>query len=301
MTELIDLPESPAITEVAPEPVAAGSPRRRRRRTPVGVLVAMAWLGLVVIAALVADLLPLTDPGVDAGVGARVRPFQTAAEPLGTDSFGRSMLSRLVFGARVSLVAGVGAVTVALIMGLLFGVTAGYFRGKWEGAVGLLVDTLLAIPSVVLLLALASTLQPSLTTIVIGLALVSFPYFTRVSRAATLQYGEAEFVLASRGLGARAQTTLTREILPNVLVSVGAYAGVICAVLILAESTLSFLGLGVPQPTPSWGNMIADGRSFLQQEPYLIFEPIIVLSMTILALNTTGEWLRRRSDVAARL
>jgi peptide/nickel transport system permease protein len=305
MTEMIVTPDAREVADVALDSPTLLTPvdqtKRRRKRPPTGVCMALGWLGLVVVLAICANLLPLTDPNVDSGHGVRVRPFTTWAEPFGTDSFGRSVMSRLVFGARVSLVAGVAAVLIALVLGLLFGITAGYFRGKWDAIVGLLIDSLLSIPAVILLLALASTLQPSLTTIIVGLALISFPQFTRLARATTLQFTLAEFVVASRGLGARPWTVLTREILPNVLVTVSAYAGVICAVLILAESTLSFLGLGVPQPNPSWGNIIADGRNLLQQEPLLVFVPVGVLSLTILSMNITGDWLRRRSDSVSHL
>jgi peptide/nickel transport system permease protein len=293
LLEEIDLPST------AGSPTAEGSIRLRRR--PFSVILAALWLTIVVVAAVTANILPLTDPSVDAKVGVRVRPFHVLSQPLGTDALGRSILSRVIFGARVSLVAGVAAVLLALVAGLLVGVSAGYIRGKYDAFVGLILDSMLAIPALVLLMALAAVLRPSLKTVIIGLALVCYPQFARLARANTLQHRRAEFVLAARGLGARPITVLFRDILPLVLISVSAYAGVICAVLILAESSLSFLGLGVPPPHPSWGNMIAEGRNNLQHDPHLVFVPVVVLFLTIFSMNHVGDWLRSRADVDSRL
>jgi peptide/nickel transport system permease protein len=295
--------EDGAAAEVAaPEPYSDRPARvRSRRRVPIPVAVALGWLSVVILASIFANVLPISNPDLNVGAGIRTPPLHVASQFLGTDSFGRSILSRLIYGARVSLVAGFGASLVAMTLGLLVGVAAGYFRGSIDTAIGILVDSLLAIPGLILLIALAATLQPGLSTVVIGLAVISFPAFARLARGNTLLYCSAEFVLAARGLGATARTVIWREILPLVLRAVAAYAGVVCALLILAESALSFLGLGVPPPQPSWGNMISDGQDYLQSAPFLVFIPIIALFLTVLALNAVGDWLHHRSGTASKL
>jgi peptide/nickel transport system permease protein len=285
---------------LAPSLVDPGE-RRRRRRIPITVMLAIVWLAIVILSAIFANVLPIANPNVGVGVGIRTVPLHIASQPFGTDSFGRSILSRVIYGGRVSLAAGFGAVLIAMILGLIVGISAGYFRGKIDTVVGIVLDSLLSIPALILLIALAATLQPGIPAVVIGLALISFPAFARLARGNTLAYRSAEFVLAARGLGATAHRIIFREIFPLVLVSVTAYAGVISALLILAESSLSFLGLGVQPPNPSWGNMISDGLSNLQNSPFLVFIPMAVLFFTILSLNTLGDWLRDRSGVDSKL
>ncbi|MER7005473.1 ABC transporter permease [Dactylosporangium sp. NPDC000555] len=275
---------------------APASARKPRRRPWLGPATAIAWLTIVILAALTADLLPISEPDVDVGYGVQTPPFGVAAQVLGTDAQGRSILSRLIYGARVSLGAAATALVIAIVLGLIIGVTAGYVRGKLDTAIGLLVDVMLAFPALILLLALAAVLGSGISTIIIGLSIAAFPSFARLARSRTLQYAETEYVHAARGLGARRSTILLREVLPAVAPPVLAYAGVIAAVLVLAEAALSFLGLGVVTPTPSWGNMIADGRNYLQTRPHLVFIPATVLFLTILSCNTLGEWLRERSD-----
>ncbi|EIV92626.1 ABC transporter permease [Frankia sp. QA3] len=275
---------------------SGGPPARSDRHVPVGLVVAVVWLVAVTLAALVAPLLPLTDPDVDAGAGLRVPPFELWSHPLGTDAFGRDLLSRVVYGARVSLAAAGASVGIALVIGLALGILAGYFRGTIDHLLGLFFDTVLAFPGLILLLALGAVLRPGLRTIVLGLSIIAFPPFARLARAGTLRVAEAEFVLAARGLGARNRTLLSREILPAVAPPVLAYAAAIMAVLVIVEASLSFLGLGVPVPRPSWGNMIAEGRGYLQASPHLVFVPAGALVLTILALSTIGEWLRSRAD-----
>lgn len=272
-----------------------------RRRRPFGLLLAGSWLGLVLLTAVFAGLLPLADPSVDAGIGSRVAPFTTWPEFLGTDGLGRSQLSRVVYGARVSLAAGAASVGVAFVLGLAVGVSAGYFRGKWDTVVGVLIDTLLSFPALVFLMALAATMQPGVGTLVVGLSLVAFPAFARLARANTLQFARSEFVLATRGLGAKTRTILTKEIVPNVVPSLLAYAGVVGAALILAEASLSFLGLGVRPPTPSWGGMIAEGVRELRTQPHMVLVPSAALFLTIFSLNVVGEHFRSRTADPSRL
>jgi peptide/nickel transport system permease protein len=296
VTEVMTALDVEAAEEHAEEAVPSSG---RHRRLPIGTTIAVVWLGLVVFGAIFANVLPLHDPSVDVGAGTKTRPFTDWSVPLGTDSFGRDELSRVVFGSRLSLAAGLGSVAIAMVFALAVGTVAGYRRGRVDWFVGVVIDSMLCIPALVLLIAVAATLQPSFGTVIIGLALIAFPNFTRLARANTLKYATSEFVVASRGLGAKPRTVLLREIIPNVFRSVSVFAGVICAVLILAEAGLSFLGLGVPPPTASWGNMTSEGRQYLQTDPHLVFVPVVVLFLTIFAMNTVGDWLRRRSASAS--
>jgi peptide/nickel transport system permease protein len=276
---------------------------RLAKKKPLRLYIAIGWLAMIVVSAVTADLLPLSPRDADACIPScvRVPPFSTWNEVLGTDSLGRSVLTRLIYGARVSLVAGLASVTIALAIGLLVGMTMGYFRGHFDMIAGVLLDSLLSFPGIIVLIALAATLQPSLETVIIGLSIISFPQFARLARGATFQYASSEFVMASRGLGAKRRTILFREILPSVLASLLAYAGTILALLMLAEASLSFLGLSVVAPTPSWGNMIASGKNFLQRYPALVFVPSTVLFFTIYSLNVVGDWIRGRRDLAAKI
>jgi peptide/nickel transport system permease protein len=280
-------------SEVGQPPV--GRRRRRSNRPPIVVCIAIGWLALIVFGALFADILPLKDPEVDVGIGTKVRPFTDWSEPFGTDTFGRSEFTRIVFGSRLSLAAGLGSVLAAMLIGVIIGAIAGYRRGKIDWFIGVIIDALLSIPSLVMLLAITAVMTPSLRTVILGLTLIAWPGFARIARANTLRYANAEFVVAARGLGAKKTTILIREVLPSVFRSVSAFAAVIAAVLILAEASLSFLGLGVPPPTASWGNMISDGRQYLTSDPHLVFVPATALFLTILSMNTVGDWIRRRA------
>ncbi|MEI7546639.1 MAG: ABC transporter permease [Actinomycetota bacterium] len=267
------------------------------------MIAAVAWLAVVVLGALAADLMPLSPRDADACQPSclNVPPGHRISEILGTDNYGRSILTRVVYGARVSVTAGLASVAIALTLGMLVGVSAGYFRRRFDTVVGVGLDALLSFPPLILLLALAATMGPGLRTVVIGLSLISFPSFARLARATTLRYRSSEFVLASRGLGARARTVLVREIVPVVIGPMLAYAGTVTGVLILTEASLSFLGLGVPPPQPSWGNMIFDGKSELSTHPHVVFVPAAVLFLTIFALHVVGEHFRGRNAKAGKL
>jgi peptide/nickel transport system permease protein len=275
--------------------------RRPRRRRPILVIVCVSWLILVIVLAMIADLLPLTDPIIDADHGVRTPPFTRWDDPFGTDGLGRSVLSRLIFGARISLFAGFAGASIALAIGLVLGLLSGYLRGPVETGIGILVDSILAIPGLVLLLAIGAVLGARIETVIIGLSIIGSAWFARLARSSTLRIASAEYIAAARGLGSRTSTILLREILPGVAYSVAPYAGVIIGNLILAEAALSFLGLGVAAPTPSWGNMISDGALFLRQAPALALVPGAVLFFTIFSVNTFGDWLRQRSDASSKL
>ncbi|WP_236794445.1 ABC transporter permease [Amycolatopsis sp. GM8] len=273
------------------------SPVRRRRN--VLVWLSTAWILLVIVVTVFAGVLPFADYGVPVGLP-RADPSGDFHQLLGLDGQGRSVLSRLVYGARVSLLVGVIAGTVATVIGMVLGLIAGYFRGIADTIIMYVTDALLAFPPLVLLLAISSILRPSFYTLLIGLTTLVIPTFARLARANTLNWASREFVLAARNMGWGPFRIAFREVLPNVIPSVLAYFPTVVAALIVAEGSLSFLGLGVPSPTPSWGSMIADGKDYLRTDPFLVFVPAAAIFLTVFALNQCGDYARHRFDRATR-
>jgi len=267
-----------------------------RRKRSVLVTLSYLWLGLLILAAVLAPVLPI--PPFDIATGPpRATPHPGSLDLLlGTDQLGRSLLSRAVNGARVSLVVGAVAGLVGAVVGGALGMVAGYLGGRVDGLIRLLADAMLAFPPLILLLALGSVLTPSVPTILVGLSLLVVPTFIRLARANTLAWASREFVTAARNMGASSRRILLREILPNLLPALGAYLPVVMAALIVAEGSLSFLGMGIPPPTPSWGGMIADGKDAIGDYPHMVFVPAAFIFCTVFALNQAGDHLRRRFD-----
>jgi len=273
---------------------AAVSPGRRRRRPGGLFIAAIGWIALIGLAAALAGLLPILSPTDMDMLGRRAPP--SAQHLLGTDQLGRDMLSRLIYGARFSLTVGLLAPAIAIVIGGGLGMLAGYFRGRFETLVVGGVDVLLAFPPLVLALAVTAYLGQSITNLTLVLGVLGIPAFTRVARAVTLSLTEREFVVAARALGATHTRILLRELLPNVLLPLMAFFLLGVAVTIVVESALSFLGLGVPPPAPSWGSMIGEGRESLDLAPWLAFLPALVMFATVLAFNVVGDTLRALTD-----
>lgn len=270
-------------------------PRVRKRRSFLAVL-AFAWLAVVIGAAVLADVLPLAPFDVAVGAPRQAPQLGSLDLLLGTDQLGRSLLARCVYGAQVSLVVGAVAGLVGAVIGIALGMVAGYLGGRTDGIIRLLADAMLAFPPLILLLALASVLTPSVTTILIGLTMLVIPTFIRLARANTLSWASREFVTAARNMGAGNGRILFREVLPNLLPSQGAYLPVVMAALIVAEGSLSFLGMGIPPPTPSWGGMISDAKDSIAEYPHMVFVPAVVIFLTVFSLNQAGDHLRHRFD-----
>src|SRR6266536_3844086 len=271
----------------------AVAPRRRRRLSHV-FWAAAAWICVVVIAAALADFLPIPSPNEMDMLARRMPP--DAQHWLGTDGLGRDMLARLVFGARTSLTVGFLSPLIGLGFGAGLGMLAGYFRGKFEALAMGGMDVLLAFPPLVLILAITAYLGQSVLNLAMTIGFLSIPPFARVARAATLTLAEREFVTAARALGATHARILLRELLPNVLLPLLAFFLLAVAVTIVVEGALSFLGLGVPPPRPSWGSMIGEGRESLDIAPWLAFLPAGVLFATVLSFNLVGDALRAITD-----
>ena len=269
-------------------------PARRGRRLGLLFWAAIGWVVFVFAATIFADMLPLPSP-TDMDMLARRAPF-SAEHWLGTDGLGREELSRLVYGARVSLVVGLCAPVIGLVLGGGFGLLAGYFRGRFETLVVGSMDVLLAFPPLIFALAVTAFLGQSITNLTCILGVLSIPAFMRVARAATLTLARREFVIAAQALGATHARILIRELLPNVALPLLAYFLLVVAVIILVEGSLSFLGLGVAPPISSWGNMIGEGRESLDVAPRLAFIPAIAMFLTVLSFNLVGDTLRAITD-----
>ena len=267
------------------------SPARPRRRRVNGLLVAaLAWIALIALAAILADVLPIMSPTDMDMLGKREPP--SAEHLLGTDQLGRDMLSRLIYGARISLTVGLLAPVVGLVVGGALGMMAGYLGGRFEALTVGAVDVLLAFPPLVFALAVTAYLGQSVFNLTLVIGVLSIPAFTRVARATTLSLTQREFVVAARTLGATHTRILLRELLPNVALPLLAFFLLVVAVTIVVEGALSFLGLGVPPPAPSWGSMIGEGRESLDIAPWLAFLPAGFMFVTVLAFNVVGDTLR---------
>ena len=216
---------------------------------------------------------------------------------LGTDSVGRDILTRLLFGARTSLTIGFFSALIGMVIGSWFGMIAGYYKGRAETFIMGVMDTILAFPNLVLLLVVTYLVGANLTNITLVLGGLTVPAFCRVARANTLRFAELEFVQAARACGTRDSMIILREILPNVLIPVSVYALLVVAYLIIIEGGLGFLGLSVPAPTPSWGGMIAEGYGVLKEAPHVSLIPMLAMFMTILSFNVLGDRLRSLTDV----
>jgi peptide/nickel transport system permease protein len=283
-----------ATLELGIEESVAVAPLRRTRRLGALFWAAIAWIILIFAAAALAGVLPLPSP-TDMDMLARRAPA-SLSHWLGTDGLGRDELARLIHGARVSLTVGLCAPVIGIGIGGALGMLAGYFRGRFESLVVGSMDVLLAFPPLILALAVTAYLGQSLLNLTLIIGVLGIPAFMRVARAATLTLARREFVIAAQALGASHARILLRELLPNVFLPLLAFFLLGVAVTIVVEGALSFLGLGVPPPAPSWGSMIGEGRESLEIAPRLAFIPAATMFLTVLAFNLVGDTLRALTD-----
>jgi peptide/nickel transport system permease protein len=260
----------------------------------VGIVV----LAAVLVVALLAPILATHDP-IANSLLERIRP-PSRAHLFGTDDFGRDVWSRVVWGSRVSLVVALIVVGVAALGGAGVGVLSGYFGGRFDVLTMRVVDTMLAFPALLLALAVMAGLGSSLLNVIMAVAVAFLPRFARVQRAVTLTVREREFVVAAVALGGTHWRILTRHVIPNCLAPVLVMITVSAADAILVESSLSFLGLGVQPPAPTWGAVISDGRSFLQNAPWISGLSGAAIMVTVLGLNLLGDGLRDLLDPTLR-
>jgi peptide/nickel transport system permease protein len=263
---------------------------RTARRNRLAVAAALGLLAAV-LAAVLAPWLPLLDPDV-VDTTQRLQPPLTPGHLLGTDEFGRDLLARLVWGARVSLLAGVVTAGAAMVIGVLLGVLGGFYSGWVENVVMRLTDILMAFPYVLLAIALVAGLGPGLRNAMIAIAIVGFPIYTRLVRGIVLSLREREFVEAARALGAGDAVLLGRHVLPHLVSPVVVAFSLDVGAKILVTAGLSFLGLGTQPPTADWGSMLATGRQFVILSPHVALLPGLAIFAIVLALNLVGDALR---------
>lgn len=252
-------------------------------------------VGLITLTAILAPLLPLKPPD-QVHIENELAP-PSRAHPLGQDEEGRDVLSRVIYGARYSLLISVTTVALALTLGTLIGLIAGYFGGRWDEAFVFIGDVFLAFPSILLLIAIAAFIPPSLLNIILILAFVGWVSYARIIRGQAVTLKNAEYIQAARALGFSHRRILARHLLPNALGPLIVNATLSLAGVILAESTLSFLGLGVPAGIPSWGNMLDAGVAYLLIAPHLSIAPGLAIMLTVLGFNFLGDGLRDIYDV----
>ena len=284
---------------------AAPEPRRRRDTSLVGrirpaivgqppILLSCVFVVLLGVLALGVGWLPLPDP-TDQSVLARLKP-PSAEHLFGTDRLGRDVLSRVLWAARLSLVVGVGVVFVSGLLGTLVGVLAGYFRG-WPSAVLLrLTDILLAFPPLILAMVTVTVLGNTVLTVVLAISIGLVPRFARVARATILSIREREYVEAARALGAPVQGIIVQHVLLNAIDPLIVLCTLQIPAAILTEALLSFLGLGITEPNPTWGNMINGGQLVLREATWVVFFPSAAIVLTVLSFNLLGDAIRDALD-----
>lgn len=269
----------------------------RRLRAPKPVFwVSIAWLAGIATLGLLAPVLPLSSYVTAVGAP-MIPPFTEWPEFLGTDQLGRSVLSRLLFGARDTVIIAFGATGIGLIVGTAIGVAAGYFRGPLDRSLGLVLDVLLAFPPLIVLLILVTVLEPSMPTLLGALGFLAIPTFARLARASTLVWVDRPFIVAARTYGATDLRIITKDLLANVVLPLLTLLPIVVSGLIVAEGSLSYLGFGMPPPQPSWGNMISGGMQYLRTNLALVIIPATAVFLTVFALNTVGERTRSRYEL----
>lgn len=263
----------------------------------------LALAGATVVALLV----------VLGSVGSWIAPYDPLAQNLarslegpsadhwfGTDSFGRDILSRVLYGARISLLVGVASQTIAFSLGVLLGVVSGYYGGRIEGVIMRFADVTLAFPTLLLLIAITAAFQPGLTVVFVAIGVVGWAGMARLVRSQVLVVRELDFVQAARALGMSDLRLLARHVLPNSLAPAIIAVTLGMASAILLEAALSFIGLGAQPPTPSWGSMISDGRDFLRTAPWISVFPGLAIGLVVLGFNLFGDGLRDAMDPRLR-
>jgi len=293
-----------AVATVLAASASSGSVRERRwrilrraaraRLAPFGAAVMLLAVTVALLAPVVAPYNPL-----------KQNLNRTLARPdrihlLGTDNVGRDVLSRVIFGTRVSLAAGFGSVVIAVLAGGLLGLLAGYAGGRVDGLVMRMMDAVLSFPPLVLALALGAVLGAGLIGVVIALGVVYTPTFARLMRGQVLSITARDYVDAARALGAPGWRIAWSHVLPNATAPIVVQASLSVAFAILAEASLSFLGLGIQPPAASWGSMINAGRGYLQQAPWIVFGPGAALFITVVGLNFVGDAIRDALDPKLR-
>ncbi|HAR46167.1 MAG TPA: hypothetical protein DCS05_08355 [Nitrospiraceae bacterium] len=256
--------------------------------------IAVTVLAALVVTALFAPMLAPYDPLAMDLDSLRLPPDNSHL--LGTDSKGRDILSRIIYGTRISLAVGIIAALSSLCIGVVLGMIAGYFGGKTDAVLSQIFDVFLAFPSLLLAIGISAVMDPGLTSAMLAIALVGWAGFARLVRGITLSLKEQTYVEASRALGASTSRVLFRHILPNALPLLLVAGSLRVGGFILIEAALSFLGLGVQPPTPTWGSMISLHRVYINSAPWMVIFPGVAISITVISFNILGDFLRDKLD-----
>ena len=267
---------------------------RKNRAAVVG----MAILLTIILVAIFADMLAPCDPYLQVYAEALQPP--SAAHLFGTDEFGRDIFSRVIYGARISLLVGVVSVAIACVLGSLLGASAGYFGGAYDAVVMRCMDVLLAIPSLLLNLSIVAALGKSVFNMMLAVGVSNIPRYCRIMRASVLQIKNTEYVDAARVSGASHMFIILRHIIPNCLAPIIVQATLSVGSAIIACAGLSFLGVGIPAPIPEWGAMLSNGKDVLRHNAYITIFPGLAIMLTVLSLNLMGDGLRDAFDPKLR-
>lgn len=250
---------------------------------------------VVILSAVFAPYVAPASPTEQNIADAQLEP-PSIDHPMGTDQFGRDIFSRVIYGARISLQVGIVAVSFALLAGVPLGLVSGYFKGYVDEAIMRSMDVVFSFPAILLAIAVMAVLGQSLVNVMLAIGIVYTPIFARVTRSGVLSVREEEYVVAAKAIGDSDANIIRRDILPNVVAPIIVQATISLAFAILAESALSFLGLGTPPPTPSWGRMLSESRNFMQTAWWTVTFPGVAIMVTILGFNFLGDALRDTLD-----
>lgn len=267
---------------------------KRRRRLRAGMLVGAVILPMLVAVSVLAPLLSWHDP-LEQNIANRLkRP--SAEHVLGTDRFGRDVLSRLLYGGRVSLVTGGLVMAIAVLVGVASGLVSGYYGGRIDFVIQRVVDVVMAFPGILLAIGIMAFMGQGMLNMVVAISIVNTPRLARMTRGLALEIREVEFVEAARAMGARDAALLLRHVLPAALGPIAVQAAFTVVHAIRLEASLNFIGLGVPPPHPSWGGLLDDGKAYIQMLPWMTIGPGVAIALTILALSLIGDALRDHFD-----
>lgn len=275
------------------------APLLRQLRRDKFAMGGIAFVLLVVIVAALAPVLPIPDPNATRP-SARLAPPGTEGYILGSDQLGRDILSRIVWGGRVSLAVGFGATLIAMMVGSAMGLVSGYFMGITDHAIMRFVDVLMAFPYILLAIALVAALGPGLFNAMIAIAVVNFSFYARGVRGAVLVLREADFIEAARSIGATDAHIIWRHVWPNIVPPILVFVSLTVGWMITETAGLSFIGLGAQPPTADWGTMLSDGRQYLMVAYHVTIIPGIVILLVVFALNLMGDGLRDALDPRLR-
>ena len=283
-----------AVAAAAPATIRPRSRAWRKLRANRSALVGLCLVAIFVTLAVLAPVLPIADP--NATNWGAIRKPPSGAAWLGTDEIGRDLLARMIWGAQASLLAGVVSVLIAVVIGVPFGLIAGYFGGWTDSIISRITDALLAMPFLILAIALAAFLGPSLTNAMIAIGLSAVPIFIRLTRGQVLAVKTEDYVEGARAIGLGHVAIMGRYILPNVFPPILVQATLTIATAIIAEASLSFLGLGQQPPAASWGSMLNTAKNFLSQAPWMAIWPGAGIFLVVIGFNLMGDGLRDALD-----